>query len=348
MSFKYIGRALAAINRIDAVRGDWAAYRIGRMTQADISTLDSNLDAGWLAVNMRNVATHGSTRGEVADWRRGAQLMQRLTGVAPTASFDEGAAKTAIRTANIGMHPLPPGGYYLKASTWAFATRGERTQLEQAWADAAVAIQWGILIAQRARAGAGAARTLYLKWFALADALAVEATLATVQNGIAANLIGVCYQGNGIADGNGWPIKLRELSNSNQATEVSIGSGWGWSAPVISMHHAIGFCPDFFNQNSKLRMTRAHNVTSREMSVTRYGAMVHELTHRLAATRDVDVPNAVYTHLGRPLPAPNARAKGYGPFTCAGLAAAAPADALVNADNYRLFCEDAVYAKPLA
>ena len=71
--------------------------------------------------------------------------------------------------------------------------------------------------------------------------------------------------------------------------------------------------------------------------------MLHEATHLYGNTGDVYVPDAVYKSLEIAVPAEGAtRAQGYGPYTCHALAKVDPSLAIKNADNYRLFCEDAV------
>ena len=346
MSFTYIGKALAAINSVDKTgrKGDWAAYRVGTMPESAIAELDSFLDAGWLRFRMRAVPViEGNSRGRLADLRRGAQLMQRLTGEpAPTTDFDDGVSSALIRAVEPNQL-MPVAGYYFTPSVWAFATRNERTQLSQAWDGAIVALTWGIEAVQLARLAAGPARDVYQRWFGQAAFAAVEATLTTIRTGITDHMVRICYQGLGSTDGGDWPLPLLEKAKTNILTNMKVADVYGWA---IAERRTIGFGPNFFNHKSKLRLTRQHDVASAELGATRFGAMVHELSHLLAATVDLKVPDEVYVHLQRALPAEHQRLECYGPLRCAALAAAAPALALVNADNYRLLCEEALYRKP--
>jgi hypothetical protein len=350
MAHTYIGKALAAISRLDVDKSEWAAARIHSMSAADVKRLESDLDYGLLSWKMRGVEVMGgSSRTEIADWRRGAQLMQKFSNQALTADFDESQCKGIIRAAGTGTFAPPVGGYYLKPSALAFASSSERAALKAGWEEGVDALRFAYQTAMWARHGGDAACTaLVRKWFGTGDIDAVVEVLAQTLRGTATYLVGVCYQGLGAAVAAGWPLKLKERAGGMHAEEAGIsGPEWGWSAPRGAQHQAIGFGSKLFNDNTRLRMVRAHDVTSREMGVTRGGAFAHELTHRFAQTVDVDVPNAVYVGLGRAVPASEAaRAKGYGPFTCAGLGAHAPDLAVTNADNYRLFCEDAIYAKP--
>jgi hypothetical protein len=350
MAYNYIGKALAAISRLDLDKSEWAAARIHSMSTADVKRIDGELDYGLLSWSMRNVQlSQGATKVEIADWRRGAQLMQKFSNQAMNAKFDEGECKGIIRAAGTGSFILPVSGHYLKASALAFASSSERAALKAGWDEGVEALKFAYQTASWARYGdVPACIALVRKWFGAGDINAVLEVLAQTLRGTGTHLVGVCYQGSGAAAAGGWPIRLKERAGNVQAEDATVsGPEWGWSAPTSAQHQAIGFGAKLFNENTRLRMVRAHDVTSPHLSITRGGAFAHELTHRFAQTIDVKVPDAVYRGLQRPVPAPGAaRASGYGPLTCAGLGAHAPELAITNADNYRLFCEDAIYRKP--
>lgn len=350
MAYEYIGKALSAISSISCEKADWAASHLSDLRGGELSSLDRQLDFGLLAFKMRKVETimGGAGKSEIADWRRGVELLQRLNGTEANAAFDEQACRRFIINFNTNTRPVQPSGFYLKASNWAFASDAERAWTREAWREAIDALLFGARTAMLAQVDAGPARTLLEKWFGMAAPAAVEAKLMQVLAGANAKLIGICYEGNNASGGGRWPIRLRELAGGFAAAEVHASSAWGWSAPQAAMHLAIGFGPDFFNDKTRKSLVRAHDPTLNEMEVTRGGAVAHELTHALGRTLDVDAPDAVYLHLDLPLPEPGKRVKAYGCLVCAALGAVAPDLAITNADNYRLFCEDAVFSKPLA
>ena len=81
-----------------------------------------------------------------------------------------------------------------------------------------------------------------------------------------------------------------------------------------------------------------------KMDVTRSGAVVHEATHMYAGTKDISLENEVYDHIGWARPGHNEKREvAYGPLRCLALAKVRPADAVKNADSYRIFCELAKY-----
>ena len=76
--------------------------------------------------------------------------------------------------------------------------------------------------------------------------------------------------------------------------------------------------------------------------------MLHELTHRYIKTLDHPMPDEAYISLGATPPIASttrevARHLAYGPRYCNVLAQTRPDIAITNADNYRLFCEDAFF-----
>lgn len=349
MGYKYIGKALSAISRVSCEKTDWAACLISGMSDSEAARLDKNLNYGLLQYKMRNVQTvmGGADKKEIADFRRGLELLQRLGGGNPAAEFDETRCKAGIRNFVTNGRQLPRGGYYLKASALAFAKTAERWQLRDAYSEAVEMLIFAKRTAVRARNADGASRALVRKWFGDADVDAIVKRLGDTLRGVGTTLVGVCYQGRHVSDGAGWPIRMFELASAPQGKQVDVGDGWGWAAPQAVTQRTIGFCPSFFNEKTRKCMVREHDPRSTEMGVTRGGGIVHELTHLLAETRDERVPDAVYGHCGRQPPGDESkRAQGYGPLTCSGLGAVAPELAVNNADNYRLFCEDAIYSKP--
>lgn len=70
MAHTYIGKALAAISRLDVDKSEWAAARIRSMSAAAVKRLDSDLDYGLLSWRMRGVEVMGgSSRPEIPDRR---------------------------------------------------------------------------------------------------------------------------------------------------------------------------------------------------------------------------------------------------------------------------------------
>ena len=359
MPFKYLGKALAAISQTSADKVDAAAARISAMSWEQISSLNSRLDMGWLRMKisndhlMRGAGSDAEQRADLADFRRGALLAQELAGLRPDATFENG--RSTILNTTIPASTVT--GFYLKASAWAFASHTECNLLMTHWNEA-------LMMAANARLTAGAAlysadnacRALVTKWFGAGNPLKVVRVLEDVCIGANTRLCGICYEGHGVGEMARWRVKLQENSYNQFPRVVNYNlQDYGWSAPTSAMHQSIGFTHKFFDQHCKGTMLRPHITQTLEMNCTRGGAMLHEMTHRFARTEDVTVPRPLIARINANLLAAGITVRtvsdpllGYGPPVCAMLASEAPELALNNADSYRLFAEDAFYAKPFS
>lgn len=347
MGYRYIGRALATISRLSCETADWAACRLTVMREPEIFALNLRLDYGLLAFSMRKVETYGggAQRPEIADWRRAVELLQRLSGANASASFDEQACREFVMTFNAPAQPSR--GVFLRPSFWAFASSNERAWTMAAWREAMEAMRCGLRTAMIAQQRAGASRTLVERWFGAGQAGIVAERLRTILTNANSTLVGICYEGIGAGAAGAWTTRLREFAGDQMASEVRMSAEWGWSAPQGATHQSIGFGAMFFNENTRKCMVRVHDASVSRMDVTRGGAVVHELSHRLGKTLDVMLPDTVYQHSGKALPKKEKERKvGYGTLACATLGQVEPTLATKNADNYRLFCEEAVYTKP--
>ncbi len=350
--YTYLGKALAAISR-DPNKADIAAKLIGQMPKGDISKLNDQLNLGWVSYATWDVATvqgaGGNQKGVAADLKRGAMLLQILTRVPVTADFEN--ANNIIR--NVVLSPPAGAGYYLKPSALAFASQQECDIIKSSWSEAVDMLSNARITAGAARyANDKACKEIFTKWFGKNDPLAVVQTIERTIAGVLTKQCGVCYQGARVATMGNWAIKLVEKAHLTSASEVIHNTAeFGWSAPLGANDEAIGFTDQFFNE-TLFRRLGPHDVNSTEMGVTRAGAMVHELTHRFARTADTHVGPSVAGRIalimknkGRGQTV-SPTLKAYSPLVCWALAEAAPDLALNNADNYRLFCEDAYYFKP--
>jgi hypothetical protein len=182
------------------------------------------------------------------------------------------------------------------------------------------------------------------RYFGNSRALAVYEKLQRLKNDMSANTCGITYQGNGLSRNIG-DAPYQELGPQRELTTLQYQvatTEWGWATPG-EVHNTIGYNARFFlPADTAIKRYRLHNVTVGAMAVSRGGAIVHELTHRYLDTKDIVIPLAILHQIGRGS-ADGARA--YGPYACCALGKFAPAEALKNADTYRVFCEDAWASK---
>ena len=357
MAFTYIAKAMAVISRIPntgLASCDWISARFNAMNINQIKTIDDSLNFGWLRMHVDPTAIN--SREEIANIRRAAKLQVDLlqaAGVVPpeadkriVESWDSDDLRGLIRK-NCAQQPGGLGvGYRLQGSYWGFAKTTEIEWTKAAWVEAKDMINWGIIVAANAHNHSPHSKALFTTWFGNNLEIEVFWKLRQMLDDMALNTVPITYQGLGAATNTSFGNQKyqEKINNAGHAVELTVDAqNWGWANEAA---RTLGFGVKYFNDQTRIRQTQQHAKTSREMEVTRGGAMVHELSHRILRTIDADVPNGVYAHLGRPNPLPGKRAKGYGPYTCAALAEVAPQLALDNADNYRLFCEDAFYLKP--
>ena len=351
MAYSYIRKALTLISRVPRsgpLTCDWIGSILSAMDDLAVAALDTKLNFGWLRYTMRNVDRGATAREDLADVRRAAKLLVMLRSAdgataedANTAEgWNEGELNALMRRLADRNAPDIGNGYYLRGSFWGFASQSELRWLAAAWDEAAAMTRVAMRVAVRAASNQRADQDLVRKWFGASSPAALHRKLKQLHDGMTTRRVGITYQGPGVARNTG-NRRYQELTDPGAAEDLQEDARWGWQSTGI---RKIGVCRKFFNDQTRQNLPRLHATSSREMEVTRGGALVHELTHRYLDTEDVEVPNSVYAFLGRPAPGPGQdRALGYGPFTCHGLASVEPALALKNADSYRLFCEDAVF-----
>lgn len=332
MPKQYLRKALEVLSQRN--RGptlcDVVAQRLTAAGAGEVRAVDSHLDFGWLAYQMRGVYLPvGESPQKRADMRRAAMLLVRVLshGHAPAglqpASWDDGHLRAVFTHYASSVPGLAGTGYYLRGSFWAFSSHDERVWLENAWREAGEMVAAGLDVA---RSHAQADVNIVIRWFGEHQQVSVLRRLRLIQDGMIGRLLGIGYQGTGVDPA----ADYREIGEQALATKVERNDDeYGWAAPTIANVSALGVCVKFFRQNLTATSPRSwHDTASAHTEVSRGGALMHEISHRHAATDDRTMPDG------------NAA---YGPRRCHALARAAPQDAVLNADNYRLFCEDAFY-----
>jgi len=352
MAKTYIGKALCRLSKVPNPDGkalcDQIANQLTQMTSGAVKTVDSALNFGWLAYQTHGVHLGGMSAAEVADKRRAAMILS-LVNIGPVSpgdavpdSWEDMKLSAYIRRHQGNARKVTGSGYYLKGSFWAFASHNEREWTKQSWNEGLRMLDAGISVMGRAVGGHTTAADLARRWFGTTAPRALHERLQALRLAVGTSRIGIGYHGTGALN----PGKYIEEGSGVIATTLAqLDSEWGFASPSHAAHNNLGFGARFFNPGeTAISRSEVHTISVRGvMEVTRGGAIVHELSHRYLRTDDQEVPNEVYEFADRPIPAPGvSRAKGYGPFTCFALAFKRPELAANNADNFRLFCEDAL------
>jgi hypothetical protein len=364
---EYIYKALTVISQhggtsyTGAECCDWIGYKFSTMTRGQVKVINDQLNLGLQAWNLRGVNLQGKSLSDVADLKRAALLLELLNAV-PANATANAASATALDQLiknNIRNKVAPPagGGYYFKGSFWAFARSQEFDWVVAGWNEAVAMIDAGLDFAGRATQP-GQAKRITDRWFGTTPAATITQQLTVVKTDMTAKKMGLCYQGLGAAANKPQPVQYKEIAYKPGSGPVLIEEKeWGW-APPKGTTHRIGFGIKFFNENTEPEVNQAHTLGKGVMEVSRGGAVLHELTHRFIFTKDHRVPNEAYYYLEKPAPIQvekvdhqnvvslvdnRARHEAYGPRMCNALAQSRPDLAISNADNYRLFCEDAFY-----
>jgi hypothetical protein len=317
---------------------DMVAQRLSRMTSQEVNKLDKTLDFWFVEVRTLGADLQGQSPEELVDARRAAQILVKTIIPGPhlppglTLQTAEGWDKyelDRIRTAYGNTDDIPGGGYYLKGSFWNFAEHREREWTSDGWRDA----EW---MAQSGIDAVYCAPHLTNRWFGDSNPADVYFKLEQIRRGMHESLVGISYLGLFVPGDTNY--------TERRGTSAQAATQWGFASTDGDGHNTISFQNRFFDSNfTVLKLTKPYELEAgAKMVVTRGGAIVHELSHRYAQTKDERVPDETYRHLERDLPGPNDdRVQGYGPYTCHALAVSSPGIALTNADNYRLFCEEA-------
>ncbi|WP_233838019.1 M35 family metallopeptidase [Paraburkholderia sp. ZP32-5] len=341
-----IGAAFGALahNSLDAsglALSARIACRLTDMSPAEVRAIDSDLSFFAKSITLR--PTSGYTAAELVDYRRASELIRKSgeSRKQSPSSFDQQAHFNYIKDAKNDLPGPDRPGFYFGASYWAYSDHAERVKTRLAWNEAGHQLTAGIGVIETL--DFTERKNLFRRWFGNAGPDVVKLVLQRTLTGITTRCTGLLYAGQA-ARGNPLGLSENGIADRGMAAAVRSDEFWGiayYGAPYIR----LGTC--FFDESETGgQPTRYH---SRDvvgaMEVSRGGAIVHEATHLFAETTDVrlsDVPNdAVFLRLNVAVTNQNRDAQGYGPRVCHALAQVSGAMAAKNADNYRLFCEDA-------
>jgi hypothetical protein len=358
MSHKYLKLALPAYSQRvrDKSYIAWAGKILSTMNDGQINALNNSLNHGIVRHRTISTIRGGVSRQGVLNEARAAKLLLALRAQAGMPvnqadrdranALDQTKASQVFQAYTNGLAPdvFNLNGNYIQGSFWAFANDSEIRLIRSAWAQAQEQLRWGINVAVRANIDGGAAAETLRRWFGSTSSQIVSDRLKVIERDISQKSVGMCYQGPN-ASGNNDPDHSYQECKGNVLSEVSPDySVIAWAAPAD--HNYIGFCVSYFS-DTKAHMLETHNPDLIKGGIiTQGGAVVHELSHRYLSTIDTEscgVDRPDYYHsvakIAGKNPLPNFSA--YGAALCSRLAKNAPNAALNNADNYRLFCEDA-------
>ena len=372
MQYVNIAKALEEIatSELGVTLADHIASSLSKKNKAEVVAINQALN-----FNFPIFRTRPANGDKILKLRRAAMLIAKTFdalpvllpggGAAPYESWDEQELEKYIRLQkqNAQREPAPAGppGPYLGASFWAYSTEEERLTAMAAYQEALELCTFGLLAATHATRASAIGHSprgvdtytdLVAMWFGSAPetVTTVKTVLHNALSGLKTNYIRLGYGGR----------------NANPVGEAAIqeggfGSGGAMTATVRPMGGEFAFVPSkgsgvrnkivlcmlFFDSKNTTITLRDEIVAmgdENKMDVTRSGAIVHEATHAYAGTVDVELDNDVYEHIGWTKPgAGEKREKAYGPLQCLALARKKPAEALKNADSYRIFCELAKY-----
>ncbi|RDV00479.1 hypothetical protein [Trinickia dinghuensis] len=346
-----IGAAFGTLvrNKLDdpglALAARIACYLSHDITPARVRSIDSDLSFSIRSIGLR--PTPGYSTEALINLRRASKLIHETRQSPPPhtpspSNFDPVQHEAYIRRAKVASAAMPNRpGYYLASSYWAYSAHNDRVKTLSAWHEAAQLLAAGIGVAQSLNVPGNA--QLFRRWFGTANALDVIGRLQRTRDGLVNQCTGLSYGGTA-ATGN--PLDLKEGGFATDGGADRVGrlkeGEWG-TAKAPRPYICLGV-PFFNDSNTGGQPTRHHTYNSNgSMEVSRGGAIVHEATHLFARTDDVPLIDGlrglIFAHLNAP-PEERFRAA-YGPWICYGLAQVRPDAAARNADNYRLFCEDA-------
>lgn len=354
MAKKNIGAALAAIVGDGQAESRTLAMYIARWLSAasasKVNSIDSKLGlqakAIWLRVNKFNSSD--------IDRRRASILVCETLQpkVLPPDSLDPNDDRGYLANAKRFAGYNGISGPFLMGSYWAYSSHADRDKTMAAYAEAKLLLLGGITAVKDLTNGKNA--TNFVRWFGRptpaggpARSPIVLEKLKRTLDGLNAKKVGFIYAGPSHGT---WPT-LQETNAGELLgqTEVTSMPGlWGHARYAAGNDAFICLGGCFFNSvdTSSMR-TQLHTLGDlRPMEVSRGGAVLHEATHAMAETDDV-IPSTELGNLLASLPqgAKRGATKVFGPEACYQLAqfddANNTAEATRNADNYRLFCEDA-------
>lgn len=243
--------------------------------------------------------------------------------------------------AAIRQQTVPAGsGCFFYNSFLAYSNPAEIKLVKTAWEYCKELINWGIIVAGHAGSRTACAN-LFRRVFgdpAIHHHVIVQ-NLRAVQDHMQGGATYIVNRGPTANCGN---YKETDGNASGFFAVTPKDNNVAWA---LSDHakHVVALCQPFFRDGVAMR-TEPHSMDNQKLGFTFGGALLHELTHNVLNTADVDAADEVYEHLEKPLPQ-GQRAKCYGTRGCRALAAVDANSARNNADSYRVFCEDAAYFK---
>jgi len=360
-----------ATSELGAILADHIASSLSKKNKAEVVAINQALN-----FNFPIFRTRPASANRILNLRRAAMLIAKTFdalpvllprgGTAPYEGWDEFELEKYIRQQkqNAERKPAPTGapGPYLGASFWAYSTEDERSTAMAGYQEALELCTFGLLAATHAtrastigpsQRGVDIYTDLVAIWFGSAPGTVetVRTNLQMTLAGLKTNYIRMGYAGkNARAVGE---AAIKETcfteNGANLDTVRAIGKGVFAYAPSpgSSVKHKFVLCKLFFDSQNTTITLRDQVVgigDEDKMDVTRSGAVVHEATHMYAGTKDISLENEVYDHIGWARPGHNEKREvAYGPLRCLALAKVRPADAVKNADSYRIFCELAKY-----
>ena len=372
MAFSNLARAFTGLSNVKDGEAfcDRVAARLHRDGETRVQALDKEI--GFFAL--------GRANDQTAELRHAARMVVRVFTLSTSPEDLAGAdrwspddlenviQRIARRTTDYWV-----GGPYFRGSFWAFSSVEERRWTIQAWNEVPDLIQAGLRTAASVRESTASAN-LVARWFGPnSDTPPKLVTkLEKLSSGMTEKRVGITYEGPGASRNAG--RRYKEDGGEGASIEIAPNDReWGWALRGGTKTRNIALGTRFFSRQkttalrASLQYIDADKGPSHE--ITRGGAVLHELTHALldtndqtmnqqmldwafsetdkaipvavGATRSRLLKNAASTKVARP----NVH-KAYAGFLCHGLARCQPDGALTNADNYRLFCEDALFYKP--
>jgi hypothetical protein len=295
-------------------------------------------------------------------------LCERLVGGSDSTGLDTAAmtiakrdsahwseAQLKLRIAVIAgnaLNRLAQPGTVQMAESWEYALAPERTLIEPAIAKARRLLGQAYQGVQAVTADSRS-KANFVKWFGAADLAKTEQVKDNIQamyTRLLAITLKVYYRGNGCRN------QLDDIPGEHYHSphvRLNVDSDYGYVVPNFGgnaepdrTHVLIGTsffdparCSEFSSDTSTVQ------TSDNAMVYSRAGVFVHEMAHVAFAARDIHLNRDVWTNasLRGLLPGDANGGKtgvaGYGGRCAQILATRHPALAVVNADNYRLFCD---------
>jgi hypothetical protein len=324
------------------------ACHLSDLAPGSVRSIDSDLSFSIKAIGLH--PAHGVTVAQRINYRRASTLIQKTVQprTASPANFEAndhmdyiGKAKAA--TASFPVRP----GHYLGGSYWAYSEHNDRVRTRTGWGEALELLKAGIEVAKSVD-HATASANIFRRWFGDAPQATVLQALKNTLAGMTTTCTGIGYahtptQGN--------TLKLIETGFSGSGGAESVkpdDNAWGTAQGSKKGFMCLGV--KFFNDaETSGQPTALHGLTDLQATeISRGGAILHESTHLFAGTHDVPLGTIenwgnLFARVGvmQPTQKSNLTEKAYGPRICSEVARLSGAAAAKNADNYRLFCEDA-------